>query len=179
MNRFSALVASISTFTALALSGCSATPTVVGTPGPAQDAALAKLKTLEGEWTVPAEGGMPGGTIVYSVTSGGSAIREIMFPGTGHEMTNVYHLDGKSLICTHYCAMGNQARMRAPALTADGKSINFTFDSVTNLAKADDHYMGGLRLDMPDNDHLVQTWTSFEKGKPVEDHAVFKLTRKR
>lgn len=136
-----------------------------------------KLKSLAGEWSKPAESDSPASTIVYSVTSGGSAVREIMFPGTGYEMTNVYHLDGKSVVCTHYCAMGNQPRMRAESLSGDGKSIVFAFDSVTNLSKPDEHYMGGLRLDMPDNDHLTQTWTSLEKGKPIEQPTVFKFTR--
>lgn len=178
MLRSLAIITAAASLTCL-VAGCASGAKVAGTPGPDQEAAMNKLKSLAGEWSKPADGESPASTIVYSVTSGGSAVREIMFPGTGHEMTNLYHLDGTSIICTHYCAMGNQPRMRAQSLSSDGKSIAFTFDSVTNLSKPDEHYMGGLRLDMPDNDHLTQTWTSLEKGKPVEQPAVFTFTRKK
>ncbi len=36
-----------------------------------------------------------------------------MYPGMEHEMTNMYTLDGNTLVMTHYCAGGNQPRMRA------------------------------------------------------------------
>jgi hypothetical protein len=164
-----------------AAGGCASTsgPHVAGKPGPEQERAMAKLKSLAGEWTKPAHGEMPEATIVYSVTAGGSAVREIMFPGTPHEMTNLYHADGGSIVCTHYCAAGNQPRMRAAGLSPDGKSIAFKFDSVTNLSSADASYMGALTLDMPDADHLTQTWMNYDHGKLQEQHAVFAFTRKK
>jgi len=163
---------------ALVASGCSSGTKVAGTPGQEQTKAMERLKSLAGEWTELGPDGKPQ-TIVYSVTAGGSAVREVMFPGMPHEMTNLYHMDGASLVCTHYCALGNQPRMRARGLSADGKSIVFTFDSVTNLAKPDGQYMGGLALEMPDADHVTQVWTSYANGKPVEEHVRIALTRKK
>ena len=66
---------------------------------------LAPFKTLAGEW---AGKGMHGDanhdvTIVYKVTSGGSAVVETIGPGTEHEMVTVIHPDGDSLVLTHYC----------------------------------------------------------------------------
>lgn len=150
---------------------------VSGKPGATQAAMFDKLKSLAGEWTMPGEDGKTITATVYSVTANGSAVREIMFPGTAHEMTNVYHLDGPSVVVTHYCGAGNQPRMRASSMEKDG-SIAFTFDSVTNLDSPTSMYMGGLKLEMPDNNHLTQVWTTLVKGKPSEEHAVFKMTRK-
>ncbi len=67
-------------------------------------------------------------TCVFKLLSGGSAVRETMFPGTDHEMTNMYHLDGHDLVLTHYCAEGNQSRMRAKP---GGKNnvLEFKFES--------------------------------------------------
>ena len=50
---------------------------------------------------------------VIKVTAGGSAVHETLFPGSAHEMVSVYHLDGADLVMTHFCALGNQPRMKA------------------------------------------------------------------
>lgn len=76
---------------------------------------LGKVKTLEGEWTLTGPDGQPG-SIVFKTSSAGSVVRETMFPGQPHEMTNVYHMDGPTCVVTHYCAAGNQPRMRAAKL---------------------------------------------------------------
>ena len=52
-------------------------------------ATLGRVKALAGEW-VWAEGEHAGQVAtVFSVTAAGSSVREIMFPGSGHEMTNM------------------------------------------------------------------------------------------
>ena len=51
-------------------------------------------------------------SVVYKLTGAGSALVETQFPGTGHEMVSVYHLDGDDLRMTHYCAAGNQPRVK-------------------------------------------------------------------
>jgi|GEM_PF-2250660 len=51
---------------------------------------LGKLKALEGTWLVASPDGSTGES-VFKVTSAGSAVREVMFPATDHEMTNMYH----------------------------------------------------------------------------------------
>ena len=143
MLRSLAIITAAASLTCL-VAGCASGAKVAGTPGPDQEAAMNKLKSLAGEWSKPADGESPASTIVYSVTSGGSAVREIMFPGTGHEMTNLYHLDGTSIICTHYCAMGNQPRMSAKVCACDtaNKTCAFTFRDGTNMDPAKDDCMG-------------------------------------
>lgn len=162
---------------AVATGGCSSSGArVAGEAGPDQKALFESLKTLEGRWMMTDPEGATILASVYEVSSNGSVVRETMFPGQTHEMTNLYHFDGASVVVTHYCAAGNQPRMRAVRKNPDG-SIDFRFDSVTNLKTAGAEYMGGLKLVMPSPDRLEQHWTSYSKGKEVGEHAVFELTR--
>jgi len=39
--------------------------------------------------------------VTYKLTGAGSALIETQFPGMGHEMVSVYHLDGPELRMTH------------------------------------------------------------------------------
>ena len=77
-----------------------------------------RLKSLEGTWTGRSgwdEGADKGAgevTVIYKVTAAGSAVQETLFPGTPHEMVTMYHMDGADLMLTHYCAAGNQPRMK-------------------------------------------------------------------
>ena len=41
------------------------------------------------------------GRVSYRVTSGGSAVEEILAGGTPHEMVTMYHLDGPRLLDAH------------------------------------------------------------------------------
>lgn len=138
---------------------------------------LEAVKTLRGEWTMLDDKGEVQPASTFTVSSNGSVVREVMFAGSEHEMTNMYHMDGDSLIMTHYCAMGNQPRMRAVA--ADGNSITFAPDSVTNL-KSDAAYMGSMTLTFVDARNVSMDWRSIKNGKPDNSHnAPFKLTRKK
>lgn len=134
------------------------------------------LVQLAGEWTVTDEKGNVVPALVIKLTSSGSVLHESMFPGTPHEMTNVYHLDGRSVVMTHYCAAGNQPRMRATE--APGGKFSFRSDSVTNLRAADEVYMGEVVLTITDKDHFEQEWISYKAGKE-EPHLKIAYTRKK
>jgi hypothetical protein len=182
MSRAIALVA------LAALTGCATSknaapmaPKAAAAATPQQQAALLdEVKSLAGTWQMPPHDGQPGKDVVFAVTASGSAVREIMFPGTAMEMTNLYHMDGPTLVMTHYCAMGNQPRMRATAPAKAGEPIELKFDSVTNLAAPDQMYMGGMTLVFVDRDHFEEHWTSYTAGRPDGDHVdAFKLARKK
>jgi len=135
------------------------------------------VKALEGTWE---EAGSDGAPLVteFKVSSAGSVVREIMFPGTPQEMTNVYRLDGNALALTHYCAMGNQPEMRA--VERIGNQLAFGCVSVADLDKPDEMYMGELTLEFVDGDHLNEHWRSYLKGVLQPNESVdFKLTRRR
>lgn len=139
-------------------------------------ALLGRIKSLEGEWqTKDPESGQMMTACVFKTTSGGSAVREIMLPGSPHEMTNMYHMDGSALVVTHYCAVGNQPRMRS--VSSDAKTIVFGFDSVTNRTSADQTCMGNLTIEFVDADHIKTRWASV--GGSEEHMPVFELTRKK
>ena len=49
---------------------------------------------------------------------------------------------------------------------------------VTNLASKKDFYMSRVAITWTDKDHILEEWTSREKGKDSPPH-VFKLERKK
>jgi cyclopropane fatty-acyl-phospholipid synthase-like methyltransferase len=175
MNR--ALLMSALVFLSLA-AGCAGGARVAGTATDQQRAVLFdRVKSLEGTWVMKDEKGQEYIASVFKVSSSGSVVREIMFPGSDHEMTNVYHMDGPTLVMTHYCAGGNQPRMRAVA--GDPNTINLKFDSVTNLRSSDEQYMGGLVITLVSADYVKADWTSYQRGKDELPHAVFEMHRQK
>ena len=157
------------------LSGCATTgPTVAKAPSPQTAAAFDQLKTLQGNWVNMQDGKeTPGSTI--SVSSAGSAVREVMFPGSPHEMTNMFHLDGDAIVATHYCAMGNQPTMRCTH-PANGV-FAFRFAGISNLQADHGAYMAELTLTIVDANHIRQEWWSMDKGQRTGP-TVFDLVRK-
>lgn len=100
--------------------------------------------------------------IEFKVIARGSVVMETMLPGTAMEMVNLYALDGDDLLVTHYCASGNQPRMKL-AEWKEGR-LTFVFKDATNLASPQSAYMGGLKLTTNDG-KLVEDWTHFAGGK--------------
>lgn len=172
----------LTTITATAwLAGCSgAGPKPVQPATQEQQAQLLdRFKALEGEWTMPDEKGVPQLAAVFKVTSAGFAVREVMFPGTPHEMTNMYHMDGQSLVMTHYCAIGNQPRMRATG--ASGNRVEFGPDSVTNFLPSHEGYMGSVVVEFKNENEVTYFWKHLNReGKSDAAHdPAFVLTRRR
>jgi hypothetical protein len=138
-----------------------------------REALFAPLRALEGRW----EGLDPQGnkqTVEFKLTSGGSALREVMFPGSEHEMTNMYTLDGNRLRMTHYCAGGNQPHLLGSMVQAG--RIEFESEVVSDLKQADELYMGSMTLVLVDADHIEEHWRALKSGK-VDHEVVFPLTR--
>jgi hypothetical protein len=147
---------------------------VAGAPDAATTAAFEKLKSLAGTWESVDEKGQRQVASVITVSSNGSVVREVMFPGAPHEMTNMFHMDGSTIIATHYCAMGNQPRMRCTR--PDGSTFDFKFDGITNLVSSDVDPMASLVLTVHDSNRFTQTWDTLKADG--SHHMVFELTRK-
>lgn len=135
-----------------------------------------KMKTLVGEWQGTTGSGKSV-KLTYRVTSGGSVVMETLSPADEETMVSMYHLDGDRLLMTHYCAAGNQPRMRAGKVSADSRQIEFTYQDATNLPSPDTSHMRGLVLTWADPDHLTHAWTWREKSKP-DTTETFQFTRK-
>jgi len=142
-------------------------------------AQFAQLKGLAGEWT--GQGGHEVGdhdaTVSYKLTAAGSTVMETIFAGTPHEMVTMYHLDGDALVLTHYCALGNQPRMKS-APSGDPKKLVFRFLDGTNLDAAKDMHMHEATIELVADDHIRSAWTSYTNGKP-DSTAKFDLKRKK
>ena len=147
--------------------------TSAGAANPASPA-WDSLKSLVGAWQGTAEGRPV--SVSYTLVSNGTALMETLDGGHDANMITMYTPDGASILATHYCAAGNQPRMRAEA-AAGGKSLDFRFMDVSNLGGSSGEVMQRLVVTFVDADHFEQQWTSRGKdGK--EQTSVFKYTRK-
>ena len=166
----------------LVVAGCQITsPTVHPDATAEYDATmLGQISELLGDWEMTDEEGTRHHAATFAMTAGGSAVREIMFPGQDHEMTNLYHMDGDQLVITHYCAAGNQPCMVAsqPRRTAEGIVFHFEFDSVSNLRESHDSYMGDMTLTIFDAGGIRQDWRSYDREGNLTDPMAFMLSRK-
>jgi hypothetical protein len=132
---------------------------------PKAAASLDKLKALTGTWATEATDKKPTMSITFRPTSNGSAVIETMSPGTPMEMINMYTADGDTILMTHYCAMGNQPRMKLEPST--DKTMKFTFVDGGNIKTRNDAHMDSVVLTI-DGDKFTEDWTSVADGKELE-----------
>jgi hypothetical protein len=142
------------------------------------DAIFERLKRLEGQWVGVNAQGQPNQHVmaVFKVIAAGHSVQETMFPGTREEMVNMYYRNGDAVEMVHYCAAGNQPRLRlVPG--KDASVVEFQFLDVTNLrSPADEHMHDGKFLWLDDN-HLKTEWHAYKGGKP-SSATNFELVRK-
>ncbi len=146
---------------------------------PDQKAAFERLKALAGAWEGKAGHGDQLGpaTVRWETISAGTAVMETLFPGTPHEMRSVYFLDGGELVLTHYCAMGNQPKMRLSPASTD-RTLVFEFAGGTNVDPAKDVHIHSGTIQLVGPDALEAEWTVWGGGKQTGANR-FVLARKR
>jgi hypothetical protein len=130
-----------------------------------------KLKSLAGSW----EGKGSNGQSVresYRLTANGSALMSEI--EGEHNMISMFHLDGDRLLMTHYCAAGNQPRMKALS-SGNGSSVVFDFLDATNLANPEVGHMHRAVFTILDTDHLTEEWVWKQNGKETKER--FELQR--
>jgi len=129
---------------------------------------LAAIVALAGDWYAVDEDGAVTDQLVsrYRVTAGGNAVLETVFPGQDEEMITMYHQDGKDLVLTHYCVVGNQTSYRA-SFDADGKTLVYTCTGVTNTDTHDAAHMHEGRIAPAAGGRLQSTWNMIEKGESI------------
>lgn len=156
-------------------------------PIPAMDAHSAvatnpgfeKMKSLVGEWagTVDEGGKKMAVTVSYRLVSNGTALEETLKTPDDMDMITMYVADGKNLAMTHYCAEGNQPRMRAAVPAGSVDRLEFHYVDATNLSGAGASHMHGLVVTFKDADHITQAWTHRVDGK--DQTGVFEFARKK
>lgn len=134
------------------------------------------MKALVGTWTGKTEmGGKPmDTTVVYELTSGGTALVEKLAPGTPHEMVTVYADNGKTINVTHYCAGGNQPMYTLK--TAKDGTYDFEMKGVQGISSLKEEHMHGVKLTLKDG-KLIQDWTNYSGGKKA-GNTKFEFTKK-
>lgn len=150
-------------------------------PAAATHPGLEKLKKLAGTWVAADKDGKATDQVVsvIRVTAAGSTVHETLFPGQPMEMISLYHLDKGELVMTHYCALGNQPRMKADPASPSNQ-IRWKFAGGTNLDPAKDMHMHEGTITFIDDDHIEFSGVAWDGGKPAEDHCpVMKLVRKK
>ena len=141
--------------------------------------ALDPLKQLAGDWVGKAGQGdqRMDAFVNYRVTAGGSAVMETLFPGSPHEMVTMYTVEKGAVVLTHYCAMGNQPRMRAKAGTA-ADVLAFDFVGCPGVNPARDAHMHNASFKFVDADHIHGEWAAWKSGKE-SDVIRFDMERKK
>ncbi|HEV3222097.1 MAG TPA: hypothetical protein VGZ90_04425 [Puia sp.] len=131
--------------------------------------AFNSIKNLVGEW----QGGFKwsGGRTTegqmnarYYLTGNGTAVVEDLMNQGNIIMTSVYHLDGTELRVTHYCAAGNQPRLKASAFNSENKSVNFQLVDITNLTGPDAAHVKGIELRFTNIDKVTILFTFTMSG---------------
>lgn len=137
--------------------------------GPADDAArFEEVKSLAGTWVSYGQSDAPPGSkVTYRVTAAGSAVEEVVFAGSPHEMVTLYTLDRGRLVLTHYCALANQPRME---LQPGGAPHTLTFDctSLGNGNVSKDMHMHHAEFRLVDASHIESAWTMWKDGAADE-----------
>ena len=125
----------------------------------APNASFDKMKTLDGAWGgTMAEGAKEyPATTRFMMVSDGSALMSWLGEGTPEEMVTIFHMDGPSLMATHYCAAHNQPRMVATP-SGDPNRVTFKFKDGTNIGPNDGH-MQDVAFVFDGPDHHIQEWT--------------------
>jgi hypothetical protein len=92
-----------------------------------------------------------------------TVLAEFYGAGSGHETLTVFHPDGSNLMVTHYCAQGNQPRLRLERASA--QHWTFVFFDATNLLDTKAPHLVRLEIQLLDPDHLIRTETYRVKDK--------------
>lgn len=135
-----------------------------------------KLKTLAGSWQASVDMGQGPMTVKtqYRVISGGSAVEERMFPDTPKEMVTLYHEKDGKVVLTHYCMLCNRPSMTL--VKSDDKSLTFDLAKDCDIKADTEKHMHSAVFTLVDADHLTQSWTLYDQGKPQEK-PVFQFER--
>ena len=145
--------------------------------GPRDNAseAFTRLRLLQGNWrgtyawsgANTTSGEM---AATYRVTGNGSALIEDLIMNEQPAMTSAYHLDKGTLRMTHYCAAGNQPRLKAASIDLEKNVIRFAFVDVTNLSEPDSPHVQGFTIRLVNADHIELDFLFRGKGKESVEH---------
>jgi hypothetical protein len=150
------------------------------TPAEVQSAAaLARLKSLAGEWQSVGPKGEHA-KLKFEIISGGSAVMERFssdaLPPNSGDMITVYYIDRGELVLTHYCIAKNQPHLRATLYDANTGELNFQFVSGDNMPTGEEGHMHSAKMRFIDDNHFSAEWQYME-GRTPKFKEVSQFTR--
>jgi hypothetical protein len=163
----------ITTWIALVAGAVLAAAAPLGAADAKANAGWERMKSLVGTWEGH-EGSQPV-SVTYTLVSNGTSLMESLNGAHDTNMVTMYAPDGDAIVATHYCAMGNQPRLRARP-GADAHTLDFQFVDATNVT-SEETVMRRLVVTFQDGDHFQQAWTARSGGK--EDTSDFVYTRRK
>lgn len=154
-------------------------PEAEATSGITAQAAFELLAGMAGTWHGPAT--IKGGEGLWATHEirpvvNGDVVMETMTPASGHEMINMYHLDGEDLVLAHYCSGGHHPKMKLNLERSHAGELIFDFVSGSNFDPAVDKHIHDARITIIDDDQIASTWTAYDKGVKQYE-ATFDLAR--
>lgn len=152
------------------------------------DNAFEAMKRFEGTWVGKAivvqegqslEDGVESETkVTYRNIANDTSIIATYREGTPMEMVSVYHQDGnQELIHTHYCAAGNQPKMRFEKTDQPGV-IRFMFTSGTNMDVTEDGHVHNSTFRVID-ENTIRTESDLWNGGKKTSTRIATLTRQK
>jgi hypothetical protein len=128
--------------------------------------AFKKLQSTAGSWKPvdPKSASQTAFRISYKSISRNSALVETFGNPAGAVTETVYHLDGDSLMATHYCAQGNQPRLRLQK-DSTANMLHFAFFDATNLKNETDSHLVEMRFTLLPDGHLRREETYLGNGQ--------------
>ena len=113
-----------------------------------------RLKTLAGIWAVEGSESL---SIEFETTAADSVLIERWKTAAGTHSLTIYHMDGPTLLATHYCPQGNQPRLSLSA-PSPGGSIAFAFRDATDLDSSEE-FQHELAFDLQPDGRVVRSET--------------------
>jgi hypothetical protein len=127
-------------------------------PAGAGAAAFDQLKALVGAWRGQRPDGREVG-VTYRLSAGDSVLVETWNLGPGRESLTVYHMDGSTLMATHFCPQGNQPRLRMTR--AAGSRFDFTFHDGTDIDPGDS-FQHDFWIEIDADNRITRSETYFQ-----------------
>ncbi len=116
--------------------------------------AFENLKAMVGDWEAHVGKDDKILRVSYRLISNDTALAETWTTTSGATTMTLFHLDGKQLVATHYCAQGNQPRLRW-ARSANGAQV-FDYWDATNLASPAQSHLVHLELGLTASGELLR-----------------------
>ena len=135
---------------------------------------LDRFKSMVGTWQSKSPNGKTS-EVTYRLAAGGTTVMADMHL-SGHEMASMYYVDGDQLVMTHFCATGNQPRMKA-VISPDLNTVSFDFMDATNLPGPNTGHMHRAVFLFSDANHYTEEWTWKEEGKDSQMHYEMKRVK--